>query len=113
MNTPGKEISYPSRLELARTPTPLKPLKRFGERLGVELYIKRDDLTGVGLSGNKVRKLEFVLADALDRGADTVLTCGGSQSNHARATAVAAAMLGLHCRLILRAPDPSNPPAPP
>jgi D-cysteine desulfhydrase len=72
--------------------------------------VKRDDLTGVGLSGNKIRKLEFVLADALAQGADTVLTCGGAQSNHARATAIAAARLGLGCRLILRTPDPSNPP---
>ena len=110
MKTQKQEIPYPPRLDLANTPTPLKPVKRLGEKLGVELYIKRDDLTGAGLSGNKIRKLEFVLADALDCGADTVLTCGGAQSNHARATAIAAAMLGLRCRLILRTPDPSNPP---
>ncbi len=110
MNTTTQKIPYPPRLDLANTPTPLKPLKRLGKKLGVELYIKRDDLTGAGLSGNKIRKLEFVLADALDCGADTVLTCGGAQSNHARATAIAAAMLGLSCRLILRTPDPSNPP---
>ena len=110
MNTTTQKISYPPRLDLANTPTPLKPLKRFSEKFGLELYIKRDDLTGAGLSGNKIRKLEFVLADALNQGADTVLTCGGAQSNHARATAIAAAMLGLHCRLILRTPDPSNPP---
>jgi len=110
VNTRMKKIPYPPRLDLARTPTPLRPLKRLGEKIGVELYIKRDDLTGVGVSGNKIRKLEFVLADALDRGADTVLTCGGAQSNHARATAIAVAMLGLGCRLILRTPDPSNPP---
>ena len=110
MNTRIKKIPYPPRLDLAYTPTPLKPLKRLGKKLGVELYIKRDDLTGAGLSGNKIRKLEFVLADALDCGADTVLTCGGAQSNHARATAIAAAMLGLSCRLILRTPDPSSPP---
>ena len=109
VNTRMKKIPYPPRLDLARTPTPLKPLKRLGEKLGVELHIKRDDLTGAGLSGNKIRKLEFVLADALERGADTVLTCGGAQSNHARSTAIAAAMLGLGCRLILRTPDPSNP----
>ena len=109
VNTRMKKIPYPPRLDLARTPTPLRPLKRLGEKLGVELHIKRDDLTGAGLSGNKIRKLEFVLADALERGADTVLTCGGAQSNHARATAIAAAMLGLGCRLILRTPDPSNP----
>ena len=108
MNTQKQKISYPPRLDLANTPTPLKPLKRLGKKLGVELYIKRDDLTGAGLSGNKIRKLEFVLADALDCGADTVLTCGGAQSNHARATAIAAAMLGLRSHLILRTPDPSD-----
>jgi D-cysteine desulfhydrase len=110
MNTQKQKIPYPPRLELSNTPTPLKPLQRLGEKLGVELYIKRDDLTGAGLSGNKIRKLEFVLADALDCSADTVITCGGAQSNHARATAIAAATLGLGCRLILRTPDPSNPP---
>ena len=105
-----KNIPYPKRIRLARTPTPLDPLHRLGEKLGVELYIKRDDLTGVALSGNKIRKLEFVLADAVEKGADTVLTCGGAQSNHARATAVAATMLGLKSLLILRTPDPKNPP---
>ena len=105
-------IPYPPRLELARTPTPVDRLRRFGERLGVELYVKRDDLTGSALSGNKIRKLEFVLADALNLGADVVLTCGGAQSNHCRATAVAAARLGLRCRLLLRTPDPQAPPPP-
>jgi D-cysteine desulfhydrase len=105
-------FSYPRHLNLARIPTPIQPLARYGEKLGVELYVKRDDLTGTELTGNKVRKLEFVFADALAKGADTVLTCGGAQSNHARATAVAAARLGLKCRLILRTPDPSNPPRP-
>ncbi|MEW5725028.1 MAG: D-cysteine desulfhydrase family protein [Thermodesulfobacteriota bacterium] len=104
------ESLYPTRLNLAHTPTPLQPLRRFGEKLGLELYVKRDDLTGAELSGNKVRKLEFVMAEALEQGADTVLTCGGAQSNHCRATAVAAAKLGLHCRLILRTGDPASPP---
>lgn len=88
----------------------MQPLRRLSEKYGVELYIKRDDLSGVALSGNKIRKLEFVLADALAQKADTVITCGGAQSNHCRATAIAAAMLGLNCRLLLRTPDPSNPP---
>ncbi len=105
-------IPYPPRLELARTPTPFERLGRFEKGLGVELYLKRDDLTGAALSGNKVRKLEFVLAEALNRGADVVITCGGAQSNHCRATAVAAAKLGLRCRLLLRTPDPQAPPAP-
>ncbi len=102
--------SYPPRVDLARLPTPLQPLKRWSEKLGVDLWIKRDDLTGSVLSGNKVRKLEFVLAEALSQRADTVITCGGEQSNHCRATAVAAAMAGLHCRLLLRTADPSCPP---
>jgi D-cysteine desulfhydrase len=105
-----KDIPYPPRLDLAHLPTPLEPLKNLSKELGVELFIKRDDLTGGALSGNKIRKLEFVLADALAKGADTVLTCGGAQSNHSRATAIAAARLGLSCILILRTPDPSNPP---
>jgi len=105
-------IKFPPHIDLARLPTPIKPLQRLGEKLGIELYIKRDDLTGFALSGNKIRKLEFVMADAIHQHADTVLTCGGAQSNHARATAVAAARLGLQCRLLLRTPDPSDPPPP-
>jgi len=104
-------IPFPPRVPMARIPTPLEPLKRMSEKLGVDLYVKRDDLTGVELTGNKVRKLEFVLADALQQKADIVLTCGGAQSNHCRATAVAAARLGMRSRLILRTPDPFNPPA--
>jgi D-cysteine desulfhydrase len=103
-------IPYPPRLPLARLPTPLEPLPRAGARLGVELWIKRDDLTGTELSGNKVRKLEFLLAEAREQGADTVLTCGGAQSNHCRATAIAATRLGLRSRLFLRVPDPKSPP---
>jgi D-cysteine desulfhydrase len=80
------------------------------ERFGVEIYAKRDDLTGADLTGNKVRKLEFLLADAIASGADTVITCGAAQSNHARATAIAAAKLGLKARLLLRTRQPANPP---
>jgi len=111
IDTGTHHISYPPRVDLARTPTPLEKLQRIGEELGVELYMKRDDLTGTELSGNKVRKLEFAFADARATGADTVLTCGGAQSNHARATAIAAAKLGFRSHLLLRTPDPSNPPA--
>lgn len=112
MRRSNPKVKYPVRVDLARTPTPLQWMQRFSEKLGVEVYIKRDDLTGTELTGNKVRKLEFVLADALAKNADIVLTCGGAQSNHSRATAIGAARLGLRCRLILRTPDPSNPPAP-
>ena len=103
-------FDYPPHLALARLPTPLEKAGRAGARLGVELYFKRDDLTGTELSGNKVRKLEFLLAEATARGADTILTCGGAQSNHCRATAIAATRLGLRSRLFLRVPDPSSPP---
>ena len=104
-------IEYPSRVELARLPTPLEHLPRTSDALGVDLYFKRDDLTGIELSGNKIRKLEFLLADARAQGADTVITCGGEQSNHCRATALAATRLGMGSHLLLRTADPANPPA--
>jgi len=103
-------LSFPPQINLASLPTPMQPLRRLSEKLGVELYIKRDDLTGAALSGNKIRKLEFILAEALGQKADMLITCGGAQSNHCRATAIACAMLGLNCRLLLRTPDPLNPP---
>jgi D-cysteine desulfhydrase len=81
-----------------------------GKKYGIEIHAKRDDLTGADLTGNKVRKLEFLLADALANGSDTILTCGAAQSNHARATAIAAAKLGLRTRLLLRTRNPANPP---
>ena len=92
--------SAPARLSLARRPTPVESFT-IGD--GVRVLIKRDDLTGVALSGNKVRKLDYLLAAA--RGASRVVTCGGVNSNHARATAVACAQLGLPCRLVLRGED--------
>lgn len=90
------------KLSLAQAPTPIEHLPRLGELLGTRhLWVKRDDCTGLGFGGNKTRKLEYLLADALEAGADTVLTVGGLQSNHARQTAAAAARLGLNCELIL------------
>lgn len=87
------------RVELARLDTPVHAVDwSWGDR---RLYVKRDDLTGAALSGNKVRKLEYLLADARSQNADIVLTCGGIQSNHARATAVAARRMGLDCCLVL------------
>lgn len=97
------EYSLPARLSLAQLPTPLQLLERLSAEVGgPRIWVKRDDLTGSVLSGNKVRKLEFALAQALSEGCDSIITCGGSQSNHARATALLCAQLGLHCRLILR-----------
>lgn len=90
------------RIRLAHLPTPLEPLPRLSERLGgPEIWIKRDDCTGLSTGGNKTRKLEFLMAEAVAEGADIVLTQGATQSNHARQTAAAAARLGLDCHLIL------------
>ncbi len=96
-------FEYPKSINLARVPTPIEKLERLSTILeGPQIFIKRDDLTGIASSGNKIRKLEFLLAEALERGCDMLITCGGHQSNHARTTAVAAAKLGLKCHLILR-----------
>lgn len=90
------------RLSLGHWPTPLEPLSRLSEALdGPRLYIKRDDCTGLATGGNKTRKLEFLLAAALDRQADIILTQGAVQSNHARQTAAGAARLGLDCHILL------------
>lgn len=105
MTTAAPSTPLPDKLPLAALPTPLQPLIRLGATLGVELYVKRDDLTGSHLSGNKIRKLDFILADAQQQGATTVITCGGIHSNHARATALAAAQLGMKSVLLLRTPN--------
>lgn len=95
-------LSFPKSLKLAVTPTPLEKLRDIPLiPADYKVYIKRDDLTGFGLSGNKVRKLEFLAYDALKKKADTLVTCGGFQSNHARATALVAAQLGLKSALVL------------
>jgi D-cysteine desulfhydrase family pyridoxal phosphate-dependent enzyme len=97
------DLSRFPRIELARLPTPIELLPRLTMHLGgPQLYVKRDDLTGLGLGGNKLRKLEFLLGEAQAQGADIVLTVGALQSNHARLTAAACARLGLECELILR-----------
>lgn len=105
----------PRRLGLAQRPTPLQHLARLSAELGLSVAVKRDDLTGSHLSGNKIRKLEYLLAEALDAGATHVLTCGGVQSNHCRATALAAAPLGLRPVLLLRTAtgDRAGLPSPP
>lgn len=102
MRTPRLE-----RVALAQAPTPLQRLERLSAHIGVDFWMKRDDLTGdIGLGGNKVRKLEFLLGEALAARATHVLTTGGPQSNHARATAAACARLGLGCVLVLAGRDP-------
>lgn len=96
------------RVSLATLPTPLTEARRLRAALGGEeacptILIKRDDLTGLALGGNKARKLEFLMADALDKGADVVVSSGATQSNHARMTAAAACAVGLDCVLVLSA----------
>jgi D-cysteine desulfhydrase len=96
-------FDFPERLTLAHIPTPIERLERLEKIFeGPELWVKRDDLTGVGQTGNKVRKLEFLCAEAQREKCDLLITCGGMQSNHARATAVAAAKLGIKSHLALR-----------
>jgi D-cysteine desulfhydrase len=103
-------LELPPRVELARRPTPLQYLARASERWGrgKRLWVKRDDLSGCLFSGNKVRKLEFIVAHALAEGYDTLITCGGLQSNHCRATAFAGAQSGLAVHLLLRGEEPAS-----
>jgi D-cysteine desulfhydrase len=103
-------IDLPPRRPLALLPTPLEPLDRLSTAWGgPRIWVKRDDLTGFELSGNKVRKLEFHFAAAEAAGADTIITCGAIQSNHSRATALAGARLGYRVILLLRH-DGTSPP---
>lgn len=100
------------RIRLAHLPTPLERLDRLTRELGgAEIWIKRDDCTGLSTGGNKTRKLEFLMAEAVEAGADLVLTQGATQSNHARQTAAAAARLGLGCHLLLEDRTGSGDPA--
>src|SRR5512137_771060 len=100
-------MKHPTRFPLAHLPTPLEPLDRLSAALGgPQLLIKRDDQTGLAGGGNKTRKLEFLIADALAKGADVVLTTGAIQSNHCRQTAAAATRVGLECHLVLSATPP-------
>lgn len=92
------------RLEFIGAPTPLEYLPRFSDYLGREIYIKRDDTTPMAMGGNKLRKLEFLAADALREGADVLVTAGAIQSNHVRQTAAVAAKLGLKCVALLENP---------
>jgi D-cysteine desulfhydrase len=99
-----------SRFRLAQLPTPIEELKSLSRELGgPELLIKRDDQTGLALGGNKTRKLEFLVGQALEQGADTLVTAGAAQSNHCRQTAAAAARAGLRCELLLNGTKPELP----
>lgn len=97
-----QQLARHPRVSLGHLPTPLEPMERLGDALaGAEIWVKRDDCTGLGFGGNKVRKLEYLLGEARASGADTIITAGALQSNHARQTAAAAARLGLRCELVL------------
>ena len=97
----------PSHIQLARLNTPLRPLREDPAKGGAGFWLKRDDLTGAELSGNKVRKLEYLLPEAKSEDATVLVTCGGIQSNHARATALVAIQNGFKAHLILRGTSPS------
>ena len=98
---------------LGHYPTPVDQLTRFAQALGLDHRIraKRDDAISFGFGGNKVRKLRYLIPELLDQGVDTVISCGGVQSNHARATAAAAAASGLHCHLVANGDRPETPTA--
>ncbi len=106
--TMGSVTNTPARIELALAPTPIMKLERVSRRLGVELYMKRDDLTGMLESGNKIRKLEFLVGDALSQGADTLITVGTLQSNCCRAVSAVAARLGLRAVVAVKGPRPAE-----
>jgi len=107
---PALRLRALPRASLLGAPTPIQRLERFERAIAANgpIFIKRDDAIPFGFGGNKVRKLEFVMAAALEEARDTVITCGGIQSNHARATAASAARLGLDCHLVLSG-EPSLP----
>ena len=97
------------RVRLGHLPTPLEPMDRLSELLGgPRLWVKRDDCTGLSSGGNKIRKLEYLMADAQAKGADVIITQGATQSNHARQTAAAAAKLGMQCHILLEDRTGSN-----
>lgn len=96
------------RLSLGFMPTPIEKMERLSEELGISLSMKRDDFTGFGGGGNKVRKLEFLMADAVAQGVKVLITTGGHQSNHARMTAAAARKFGMKPILVLRGNRPDN-----
>ena len=104
MNSSRKEIP---RLRFAHLPTPIEELGRLSKALGgPRIFVKRGDATGLALGGNKTRKLEFLIADAIHKSADTIVTAGAAQSNHCRQTAATAAKFGLGCVLVLNGPRP-------
>jgi len=116
MNAPSMDLSRFARRRYTHAPTPIEPLPRFTAWLATQcrdrhrpdVWIKRDDMLGLFPGGNKTRKLEFLAADALARGADTLITCGAPQSNHCRITLAAAVKEGLRCRLVIEERVPGS-----
>ncbi|MDQ6796617.1 MAG: D-cysteine desulfhydrase family protein [Actinomycetota bacterium] len=109
----SSSLAFDRRIDLAHQPTPLEAMDRLGAHLGMDpghLWVKRDDMTGLAGGGNKARKLEYLCADALQQGCDTLVTGGGAQSNHVRMTAAAANHLGLACTIVLNG-EPPDPPS--
>jgi 1-aminocyclopropane-1-carboxylate deaminase/D-cysteine desulfhydrase-like pyridoxal-dependent ACC family enzyme len=103
-------VSFPARFPLALLPTPLQPAARLSAALaGPSILVKRDDLAGFALAGNKARKLEYLLGDALAEGSDVLVTGGGPSSNHCQAAAAAAQVAGLACQLVLYGDEPPQP----
>ncbi len=105
------QLSKFPRVSLAHLPTPLEHLPRLSEHLGgPDIYVKRDDCTGLATGGNKTRKLEFSMGEAVEQGADTIITAGAIQSNHVRQTVAAACKLGMACEVLLehRVSNPSE-----
>lgn len=99
-------LECPAPLRLSLAPTPLHHLPRLSKLLDASIYCKRDDLTGFGFGGNKIRKLEYLLSEAVQRGCDTLITSGSNQSNWCRMVAAAGAALGMHVHLVLQGPVP-------
>ncbi|MFC1513629.1 1-aminocyclopropane-1-carboxylate deaminase/D-cysteine desulfhydrase [candidate division KSB1 bacterium] len=99
-------MKRPSKYNFANTPTPIHKLEHLSSLLKKNICIKRDDLTGVLVTGNKIRKLEYVIQDAIDLKADTIVTCGGLQSNHVRTTTIISRTLGLNPVAVLRGEEP-------
>ena len=98
-------LQFP-KISLGHFPTPLEPMTGLTTQLnGPQIFVKRDDCTGLAMGGNKTRKLEYLMADAIAQKADVIVTTGGIQSNHVRQTAAAACRLGLPCVAVLEEPD--------
>ncbi len=97
-----------NRLLLANLPTPIQKLNKLSDKYAIGIYLKRDDFTGIETSGNKVRKLEFSIGDAVKKGYDTIITAGALQSNHCRTTAAICAKYGLNCELVIKGEKPDD-----